>query len=73
MMSMTATNLLIATRSDGAAPKMGSNPHDDVVEIQLLLPSRWTNELIDLARERGQSVGELLRSMIGQKLRESQS
>jgi hypothetical protein len=54
-----------------AAANLGKACLDDVVEISLLLPSEWANELIELSRERGQSVGQILRSMIGQALHES--
>ena len=45
--------------------------HDDIVEINLLLPSQWASDLIELSRERGQSVGQILRSMIGQALHDA--
>jgi hypothetical protein len=51
-----------------AASNLGNLGPDDIVEISLLLPSRWANDLIDLARERRQSVGEVIRSMIGRAL-----
>jgi hypothetical protein len=54
-----------------AASKAGSSRHDDIVEINLLLPSQWASDLIELSRERGQSVGQILRSMIGQALQEA--
>ena len=50
------------------APDAGNRGIDGVVEINLLLPSQWAEELIALSRERRQSVGEILRSMIGHAL-----
>lgn len=39
-----------------------------VVEVELLLPSDWMRDLLRLSIERGQSVAQVLRSMIGQAL-----
>ncbi len=70
-MSMSATSPLSASMCNTAASKAGSSRHDDIVEINLLLPSQWASDLIELSRERGQSVGQILRSMIGQALQEA--
>ena len=70
-MSMSATSQLPAPMCDAAASKVGGPRHDDIVEINLLLPSQWASDLIELSRERGQSVGQILRSMIGQALHEA--
>ncbi|HZW31839.1 MAG TPA: hypothetical protein VFF52_14095 [Isosphaeraceae bacterium] len=55
-----------------APPLPASNPggaaDNDVVEISLLLPARWAQDLMTLSRERGQSIGQILRGMIGQAL-----
>lgn len=56
---------------DASASKPGSPRHDDIVEVSLLLPSQWACDLMELSRERGQSVGQILRSMIGQALVEA--
>jgi hypothetical protein len=32
------------------------------------LPAQWTQELMDLSRKRRQSIGQILRSMIGHAL-----
>lgn len=71
-MPTITTNRISATRSDAAAPKTGNTPVDDIVEIQLLLPSRWASDLIERSRESGQSVGTLLRSIIGQALHDGE-
>lgn len=70
-MSMIATGLPAAPRYDGAASKAGNPRHDDIVEINLLLPSQWARDLMELSRERGQSVGQILRSMIGRALHDA--
>ena len=72
-MSMIAMNASAAPMFGGAASKVGGVSQDDVVEISLLLPSRWANDLIELSRERHQSVAQILRSMIGQALHEGDS
>ena len=43
----------------------------NVVEIGLLLPADWAVALVDLAKKRHQSVGELLRMYIGHALIEN--
>jgi hypothetical protein len=70
-MSMIATNESAAPGYDGAASKAGNSRQDDIVEINLLLPSQWACDLIELSRERGQSVGQILRAMIGQALHDT--
>lgn len=67
-MSTIATIDPRAPRIDTPATEMGNGPCDDIVEINLLLPTRWACDLMELSRERGQSVGQILRSMIGQAL-----
>jgi hypothetical protein len=42
----------------------------DVVEIGLLLPANWANSLIALSKLRHESVGQILRSIIGRALHE---
>jgi hypothetical protein len=70
-MSMIAMNASAATIFGGAASDVGDGRHNDVVEINLLLPSRWADEIIQLSRERQQTVAQVLRSMIGRALHES--
>lgn len=72
-MSMIATNEPAAPRYNGAASKVGKVRHDDIVEINLLLPSQWACDLIELSQERGQSVGQILRTIIGQALDDAAS
>ncbi len=50
------------------APDTGNRGIDGVVEINLLLPSQWAEHLMALSRERRQSVGEILRLIIGHAL-----
>ena len=70
-MSILAPNPPIAPIDDMFAPDAGSRKIDSVVEISLLLPSQWADDLFALSKERQQSVGEILRSMIGQALHQS--
>ena len=70
-MSMSATTHSPASSYGAIASKAGNPNHDDIVEISLLLPSQWACDLIELSRERGQSVGQILRSMIGQALHDA--
>ena len=70
-MSILASSPLTAPINNTFAPNPGSREPDGVVEINLLLPSQWAEDLIELSRERQQSVGQILRSMIGHALHES--
>jgi hypothetical protein len=70
-MSILASSPSTAPIDDTIAPNAGSWGTDGVVEINLLLPSEWAQDLIQLSRERRQSVGQILRSMIGHALHES--
>ena len=67
-MSILASSPLAAPVNDTFAPNVGSRGTDEVVEINLLLPSQWAQDLMELSRERQQSVGQILRSMIGHAL-----
>jgi hypothetical protein len=69
-MSLFTMSHLTAAAPPLAASNLGGPAEDEVVEISLLLPARWAQELMRLSRERGQSVAALLRAMIGQGLRE---
>jgi hypothetical protein len=55
------------------ASKPGDPADNQVVEISLLLPAQWAQDLLGLSRERGQSVGQILRAMIRQGLRDGVS
>jgi hypothetical protein len=67
-MSMITMIPSAAPIGDVTAANFGKPGHDEVVEVSLLLPSQWASDLIDLARERDQSVGQIIRSMIGHAL-----
>jgi hypothetical protein len=69
-MSTIAMTLPAAPIADTTALNGGSPAIDGVVEIQLLLPAQWAQDLMQLSRERRQSVGQVLRSMIGHALHE---
>jgi hypothetical protein len=51
-----------------AMPQTTLPPPDDVVEIGLLLPKNWAKALIELSKRRQQSVGQILRHLIGRAL-----
>ena len=67
-MSTIAMSLPPASISDTGASNPGNSCRDGVVEINLLLPAQWADELLTLSRDRRQSIGAILRSMIGQAL-----
>jgi hypothetical protein len=67
-MSTLASNTTAAPLDGMVAPDVGNRGADDVIEITLLLPSQWADDLLALSRERQQSVGQILRSMIGHAL-----
>ncbi len=69
-MSTITMSLPVAPIADSAAPNCGSPGGGGVVEINLLLPEEWASNLIELSRQRHQSVGQIIRSMIGQALHE---
>ena len=54
--------------SGSPAENLGNTVANDVVEVGLLLPAPWANALMELSRTRDQSVGQILRSMIGHAL-----
>jgi hypothetical protein len=70
-MSIFATSAPSASVFNAAASNLGGPRHDGVVEISLLLPTDWADDLVALSKERGQSVGQILRSMIGQALQDA--
>lgn len=51
-----------------SAPKHGRAPFGDVVEIGLLLPASRVEALVELSRQRHQSVAQLLRTLIDDAL-----
>jgi hypothetical protein len=67
-MSMIAMSLPSTPTCNPVASNRGGTADPEVVEISLLLPAQWTQELMDLSRERRQSIGQILRSMIGHAL-----
>lgn len=50
------------------APKPGTSPFGDIVEIGLLLPAARVEALVKLSRRRQQSVAQLLRALIDNAL-----
>ncbi|WP_435015305.1 hypothetical protein TA3x_002844 [Tundrisphaera sp. TA3] len=53
--------------------KTGEGPMHGVVELELLLPAHRAAALLSLARDREQTVGQVLRQMIDQELSRARS
>jgi hypothetical protein len=70
-MSMIATSVPVTTASDMSTTAPSHPSPNDVVEIGLLLPTNWANTLIELSKQRHQSVAQILRGIIGSALHES--
>ncbi len=62
---------LLTSMTSGTAKSMPANASDGVVEIGLLLPSSRAAELLKLARDRHESVGQVLRRLIEVELARS--
>jgi hypothetical protein len=62
---------IFAPVMNGREPKVPANPSEDVVELGLLLPTHRAAELLRLARDRHESVGQLLRKLIDRELSRS--
>ncbi len=48
--------------------RLSTRQEDEVIEVALLLPSTRLEALMDLSKNRGQSVGQILRSLIEREL-----
>ena len=48
--------------------RLSTRQEDEVIEVALLLPSTRLEALMDLSKNRGQSVGQSLRSLIEREL-----
>ena len=59
--------------TDIGASAFSSQFTNDVVEIGLLLPTNWANTLIELSKQRHQSVAQVLRAIIGNALHDCAS
>ena len=68
---MTMKTPILASIMGGQVKAMPANASDGVVEIGLLLPSRRAAELLQLAQERHETVGQLLRKLIERELARS--
>jgi hypothetical protein len=55
---------------DGCASSASTCGATQVVEVGLLLPANWAAALIQLSKERGESVAQILRASVAQTLRE---
>jgi hypothetical protein len=69
-MSVMSANAPAARGADVPASILGSHTSEEVVEVSLLLPAAWRNALIELSARRDQSVGQILRALIGRALRD---
>ena len=70
-MSLIALNPSAAPVSDLVPPLALASSREDVVEIGLLLPAHWAIALVELSKQRRESVGQLIRALIGQALVEN--
>jgi hypothetical protein len=70
-MPMLATSVPNATTTDIGASALSIDASNEVVEIGLLLPTNWANTLIELSRQRHQSVAQILRAIIGSALHDT--
>jgi hypothetical protein len=59
-----------APSGDGYASLVSTAGPPQVVEVGLLLPANWAAALIELSKERGESVAQILRASVAQTLRE---
>jgi hypothetical protein len=67
-MSTSISARSLSPTADPSASFPGNADPNDVVEISLLLPRAWATDLIELSKDRRQSVGVIVRSMIRQGL-----
>jgi hypothetical protein len=70
---MIAPSIPNASTTEMGASALGSFSSSDVVEIGLLLPTNWANTLIELSKQRHQSVAQILRAIIGSALHDTAS
>jgi len=59
-----------ASFSDVSAALPSITELPQVVEVGLLLPANWAAALIELSRQRGETVAQILRASVAQTLRE---
>ena len=72
-MSVIATSIPTPPTTDIGASAFSSQFTNDVVEIGLLLPTNWANTLIEISKQRRQSVAQVLRAIIGNALHDCAS
>jgi hypothetical protein len=70
-MSLVTVNPDDVAISDFATSLSHASMPEDVVEIGLLLPAHWAVALVELSKQRHESVGQLLRALIGRELVEN--
>jgi hypothetical protein len=59
-----------ASFDDGPADLPGTAEVPQVVEVGLLLPANWAAALIQLSKERGETVAQILRASVAKTLSE---
>lgn len=59
-----------ASFDDGPADFPGTTEVPQVVEVGLLLPANWAAALIQLSKERGETVAQILRASVAKTLSE---
>ena len=52
-------------------PSVSGSPMDDYVEVGLLLPKNRAVALMEMARDRRETIGQLLRKMVDKAITES--
>jgi hypothetical protein len=58
----------MAATTGSTDARLGTRRAEEVIEIALLLPATRMDALLDLSKNRGQSVGQILRSLIEREL-----
>jgi hypothetical protein len=61
----------MASKQGTSASPFGTGANEGIVEVSLLLPVGQVEALLDLSRQRRQSVGQILRGLIGRALTET--
>jgi hypothetical protein len=64
------TSEVAASFVGSSASIVGTMAPPQIVEVGLLLPANWAAALIELSKERGESVAQILRASVAQTLRE---
>lgn len=63
---------MMAARTNMTGGSVGTTLPEDVVEVLLLLTASRMDALINLSRRRGQTVGQVLRSLIDREITQAE-